>query len=141
MKKVNSNSLFIEKAAILMGGSLNIKLSMQNSLFAVPSQTFKYLFEEFFIGHHSSAAVADTDSLLDFLSIFPAMIGYLAVWNLNVRFFADVTACHKSHLLLGKFESVMAESVLIGKPVGDVILYFNFFSFTKNPIFILVIFF
>ena len=114
---------------------------MQNSLFAVPSHIFRYTIEDFLITHHGSAAVADTDSLLDFLSVFPAPIGYLAVWNLNVRFFADVTACHKSHLLLGKFESVMTESVLIGKPVGDVIQHFNFFSFTKNPIFTLVIFF
>ena len=52
---------------------------MQDSLFVVPSQTFRYLFEDLFIGYHSSAAVADTDSLLDFLSVFPAMVGYLAV--------------------------------------------------------------
>ena len=72
-------TFLLKKTAIIKGGSLNIKLSMKDSLFAVPSQTFRYLFQDFFIGHHSSAAVADTDSLLDFLSVFPAIVGYLAV--------------------------------------------------------------
>ncbi len=82
-----------------------------------------------------------TDNILDFLSVFSSMVGYLAVWNHNVRFFADVAACHKSHLLLCKLESVMTEAVLIGKPVGDVILHFYLFSFTKKTVFILIIFF
>lgn len=114
---------------------------MQDSLFVVPSQTFRYLFEDLFIGHHSSAAVADTDSLLDFLSVFPAMVGYLAVWNVNFRFFADVTTCHKSNLLSDKFKSFITVFVFITEPVRDIFPHFNFFSFTKIPVFILIIFF
>ena len=84
MKKVNLIH-FLLKTAIVRW-QFKYKTIMQDSLFVVPSQTFRYLFEDLFIGHHSSAAVADTDSLLDFLSVFPAMVGYLAVWNHNVRF-------------------------------------------------------
>ena len=79
MKKVNSNSLFIKKNCHRKRWQFKYKTIMQDSLFVVPSQTFRYLFEDLFIGHHSSAAVADTDSLLDFLSVFPAIVGYLAV--------------------------------------------------------------
>jgi len=141
MKKSEFEFTFSLKNCHRKRWQFKYKTIMQDSLFVVPSQTFRYLFEDLFIGHHSSAAVADTDSLLDFLSVFPAMVGYLAVWNHNVRFFADVAACHKSHLLLCKLESVMTEAVLIGKPVGDVILHFNLFSFTKKTVFILIIFF
>ena len=138
MKKSEFEFTFLLKNCHRKRWQFKYKTIMQDSLFVVPSQTFRYLFEDLFIGHHSSAAVADTDSLLDFLSDFPAMIDYLAVWNHNVRFFADVAACHKSHLLLCKLESVIAIFVFIRKPVRNILQQF---SFAKIPVFILIIFF